>query len=143
MYMGILISAHSWTFSRTTIIIIFFYHQRHRNSSLINLHHHQTSSIWWNPFLMACPQVPYAHTWGKSRTRCTFFTHKGLVSFTLAYQNYEIADLLALLVHRDVKDENVVLGPGGRCILIDFGSSGLIKKNGWDTFSGTQVYFST
>lgn len=43
----------------------------------------------------------------------------------------------ALLVHRDVKDENVVLGPNGKCILIDFGSSGLVKKSGWDTFSGT------
>ncbi|TFY69754.1 hypothetical protein EVJ58_g242 [Rhodofomes roseus] len=57
----------------------------------------------------------------------------------------QIADGMAFLhskgiVHRDIKDENVVLGPAGKCVLIDFGSSGLVKKNGWDTFSGTLDY---
>lgn len=57
----------------------------------------------------------------------------------------QLADALCFLhshgiVHRDVKDENVVLGPDGTCVLIDFGSSGLVRKNGWDTFSGTLDY---
>ncbi|KAF9481385.1 kinase-like protein [Pholiota conissans] len=57
----------------------------------------------------------------------------------------QIADAVCFLhehgiVHRDIKDENVVLGPNGKCVLIDFGSSGLVKKNGWDTFSGTLDY---
>lgn len=57
----------------------------------------------------------------------------------------QIADALSFLhskgiVHRDIKDENVVLGPNGTAILIDFGSSGMVRKAGWDTFSGTLDY---
>lgn len=57
----------------------------------------------------------------------------------------QIADGLAFLhargiCHRDIKDENVVLADDGRCWLIDFGSSGVVRKEGWDTFSGTLDY---
>ncbi|KAF8321163.1 hypothetical protein DL93DRAFT_2072892 [Clavulina sp. PMI_390] len=57
----------------------------------------------------------------------------------------QIADGLAFLhargiCHRDIKDENVVLAEDGRCWLIDFGSSGVVRKEGWDSFSGTLDY---
>lgn len=70
---------------------------------------------------------------------------QGLPASSIRTYVGQIADALRFLhsqgiVHRDVKDENVVLGPAGKCILIDFGSSGLVRKNGWDTFSGTLDY---
>lgn len=70
---------------------------------------------------------------------------EGLSPFDIRSYLGQLADALCFLhshgiVHRDVKDENVVLGPNGKCVLIDFGSSGLVKKNGWDTFSGTLDY---
>lgn len=58
----------------------------------------------------------------------------------------QIADAMAFLhmrgiVHRDIKDENVVLSANGdRCWLIDFGSAGIVRRNGWNSFSGTWVF---
>lgn len=70
---------------------------------------------------------------------------QGLPASSIRTYLGQIADALCFLhlqgiVHRDVKDENVVLGPAGKCILIDFGSSGLVRRHGWDTFSGTLDY---
>ncbi|CAE6463846.1 unnamed protein product [Rhizoctonia solani] len=70
---------------------------------------------------------------------------QGLPGFLIRGYLGQMADALAFLhskgiCHRDIKDENVVLGPGGRCWLIDFGSSGVVRRGGWDTFSGTLDY---
>ena len=68
---------------------------------------------------------------------------------------YEIRSLLGQLsdavrflhsngiVHRDIKDENVILDGNGRCQLIDFGSAAHWRPGKrWDTFSGTLHYAS-
>lgn len=59
----------------------------------------------------------------------------------------QIADGLRFLhqnniVHRDVKDENVILDGRGHVQIIDFGSAAHVNKNGrlFDTFSGTLDY---
>lgn len=47
------------------------------------------------------------------------------------------------IVHRDIKDENVILDGQGHCQLIDFGSAAHWRHGRkWDTFSGTLDYAS-
>ncbi|KAI9809510.1 MAG: hypothetical protein M1827_006816 [Pycnora praestabilis] len=46
----------------------------------------------------------------------------------------------ALVVHRDIKDENVVLDGEGKIKLIDFGSAAYIKNGPFDVFVGTIDY---
>ncbi|THC89419.1 hypothetical protein EYZ11_011135 [Aspergillus tanneri] len=46
----------------------------------------------------------------------------------------------SLVVHRDIKDENVILDGEGRIKLIDFGSAAYIKNGPFDVFVGTIDY---
>lgn len=46
----------------------------------------------------------------------------------------------ALVVHRDIKDENIVLDGEGKIKLIDFGSAAYIKNGPFDVFVGTIDY---
>lgn len=46
----------------------------------------------------------------------------------------------ALVVHRDIKDENIILDGEGKVKLIDFGSAAYIKNGPFDVFVGTIDY---
>lgn len=72
----------------------------------------------------------------------------GLPAFDVRSLIGQLADAVRFLhsngiVHRDIKDENVILDGEGRCQLIDFGSSAHWRPGKrWDTFSGTLHYAS-
>ncbi|KAJ9100632.1 hypothetical protein QFC21_003676 [Naganishia friedmannii] len=72
----------------------------------------------------------------------------GLGSFDIRSLLGQLSDALAFLhtngiVHRDIKDENVILDGQGHCQLIDFGSAAHWRPGRkWDTFSGTLDYAS-
>lgn len=70
----------------------------------------------------------------------------GLVPFEVRSLVGQLADAVRFLhangiLHRDIKDENVILDGEGRCQLIDFGSAAHWRPGKkWDTFSGTLHY---
>ncbi|WVF69363.1 hypothetical protein IAT40_004139 [Kwoniella sp. CBS 6097] len=72
----------------------------------------------------------------------------GLDPFEVRSLVGQLADAVRFLhangiVHRDIKDENVILDGSGRCQLIDFGSAAHWRPGKrWDTFSGTLHYAS-
>jgi protein-serine/threonine kinase len=72
----------------------------------------------------------------------------GLRSFEIRSLLGQLSDAVRFLhangiVHRDIKDENVILDGLGRCQLIDFGSAAHWRPGKrWDTFSGTLHYAS-
>ena len=72
----------------------------------------------------------------------------GLDPFEVRSLLGQLADAVRFLhsngiVHRDIKDENVILDGSGRCQLIDFGSAAHWRPGKrWDTFSGTLHYAS-
>ena len=49
----------------------------------------------------------------------------------------EFLHVRAKVVHRDIKDENVILDGEGRIKLIDFGSASYIRNGPFDVFVGT------
>jgi protein-serine/threonine kinase len=73
---------------------------------------------------------------------------EGLESFEIRTLMGQLSDAVRFLhangiVHRDIKDENVILDGQGRCQLIDFGSAAHWRPGKkWDTFSGTMHYAS-
>jgi protein-serine/threonine kinase len=57
--------------------------------------------------------------------------------FVQVAQTVHHLHIKALVVHRDIKDENVILNEKGVTQLIDFGSAAYIKNGPFDVFDGT------